>query len=121
MKITLKGTPPSLNRFMGRENPWEYRKEKTNWTRAVLYMSKTARERPEVPMEKALVRIDYYFANAIRHDADNYCGKFLLDGLTKAKVIEDDDFSHISLSVHGHVDHKNPRTEITVTRMWDDG
>lgn len=120
MKIILKGTPPSLNRFMGRENVWEYRKEKTNWTRAVIYSARANKNRPAQPYVKAMVRIDYYFSRNIRHDADNYCGKFLLDGLTKSKVIIDDDFDHISLAVHGHVDKNNPRTEITVARMWDE-
>ena len=119
MKIFLRGTPPSLNKYMGRKNEWDYRAEKTRWTRAVLYAAKASKDRPERPFENALVRIDYFFRTAVRHDADNYCGKFLLDGLTKAKVIVDDDFAHISLTVHGHVDQKNPRTEITVTRMWE--
>ena len=66
------------------------------------------------PPDKAMVRIDYYFPDRRRHDADNYCGKLLLDGLTKAGVIADDDFAHISLSVHGYVDRTNPRTEINV-------
>lgn len=117
MKITLKGTPHSLNKYMGRKNEWEYRNEKTIWTRAVLYAAKAAKDRPAQPLEKAEVRIDYFFRTTVRHDADNYCGKFLLDGLTKARVIADDDFSHISLTVQGHVDSKNPRTEITVTKM----
>ena len=95
MRIILRGVPPSLNAFAGRENTWEYRKAKKEWT-------------------KAMVRIDYYFPDRRRHDADNYCGKLLLDGLTKADVIADDDFAHISLSVHGYVDRTNPRTEITV-------
>lgn len=119
MKITVKNTPPSLNKFMGRKNEWDYRAAKTNWTRAVLYAARAAKDRPEQPLEKAFVRIDYFFKTAVRHDADNYCGKFLLDGLTKAKVIADDDFGHISLTVHGHIDRENPRTEITVTRMWE--
>lgn len=116
MKIVLKGTPPSLNKYMGRKNEWDYRAEKTRWTRAVLYAARAAKDRPEQPLEKAEVVIDYFFRTAVRHDADNYCGKFLLDGLTKAKVIVDDDFAHISLTVHGHVDSQKPRTEITVTK-----
>lgn len=117
MKIVLKGTPPSLNKFMGRENEWEYRREKTTWTLAVLCAAKGARGRPKEPFEKAEVRIDYFFKTQNRRDADNYCGKFLLDGLTKARIIVDDDFEHISLEVRGHVDKKNPRTEITVKEV----
>ena len=112
MRIILRGVPPSLNAFAGRENTWEYRKAKKEWTEAVQWMCKKIPHGP--PPDKAMVRIDYYFPDRRRHDADNYCGKLLLDGLTKADVIADDDFAHISLSVHGYVDRTNPRTEITV-------
>lgn len=118
MKIVLKGIPPSLNRFAGRLNSWEYRNAKKLWTDAVQWACK-AEKAQETP-GKALVRIDYFFPDKRRHDADNYCGKLLLDGLTKAGAIEDDDFSHIALAVHGHVDKAQPRTEITITRMWDE-
>ena len=95
MRIILRGVPPSLNAFAGRENTWEYRKAKKEWTEAVQWMCKTIPHGP--PPDKAMVRIDYYFPDRRRHDADNYCGKLLLDGLTKADVIADDDFAHISL------------------------
>ncbi len=137
MKIILKGTPPSLNRFAGRANSWEYRAEKERWTRSVRAACLSKREKspgrekiylarenaPEAAsgprdamraQKLAHVRIDYFFPDARRRDPDNYCGKFLLDGLTKAGEIADDDFAHIALEVHGHVDRKNPRTEITV-------
>ena len=116
MKIVLKGVPPSLNRFAGRLNNWEYRNAKKHWTDAVQWACRVEKVR-ETP-EKALVRIDYFFPDNRRHDADNYCGKLLLDGLTKAGAIKDDDFSHIALVVYGHVDKVDPRTEITVTRRW---
>lgn len=119
MKIVLRGVPPSLNQFAGRQNAWKYREEKQNWTQAVQWMCKATPHGP--PPAKALVRIDYYFVDGRRHDADNYCGKLLLDGLTKAGVIADDDFAHISLSVHGHVDRKDPRTEISVEEMKNAG
>ena len=63
------------------------------------------------------MKIAYFFPDKRRHDADNYCGQLLLDALTKAGAIKDDDFSHIALVVYGHVDKVDPRTEITVTRM----
>lgn len=112
MRIVLRSVPPSLNEFAGKENAWAYREAKKTWTQAVEWMCKAQPHRP--PPAKAVVRIDYYFPDKRRHDADNYCGKLLLDGLTKAGVIVDDDFAHISLSVHGYVDRANPRTEITV-------
>lgn len=62
----------------------------------------------------AQVHIRYFFPTAARHDADNYAGKFLLDGLTKAGIIIDDDLKHITTTISGDVDRKNPRTEITI-------
>ena len=112
MKIVLKGCPPSLNRFAGRENSWEYRKEKARWTQAVRIMC--LQDRPREPFPFAEVEIMYYFPTRARHDADNYSGKFLLDGLTKAGVIIDDDMRHIRLTVAGGYDRENPRTEITI-------
>lgn len=116
MKIILKNTPPSLNRFAGRENVWEYREQKRYWSTMVLVAALSCDDRPKSPYAKARVEIRYFFQRAGRHDADNYCGKLLLDGLTRAGVIADDDFAHISLSVSGQVDRKNPRTEITITQ-----
>ena len=80
MKITLRDTPSSLNKYMGRKNEWDYRAEKTRWTRAVLYAAKAAKDRPAQPLEKAEVRIDYFFRTAVRHDADNYCGSSFWTG-----------------------------------------
>ncbi|MEF9865501.1 MAG: hypothetical protein RR754_02010 [Oscillospiraceae bacterium] len=112
MKITIKAVPPSLNKFSGRKNVWEYRKMKKEWT---MLVKATAMSKVKSPAEFALVRIDYFFKTRVRHDSDNYCGKFILDGLTAAGVIIDDDFEHIALLLHGRYDKENPRTEITVT------
>ncbi len=121
MKIVLKGIPPSLNVFAGRGNTWEYREQKKRWTQATWATCRASKDRPGKPSEKAVVTISYYFPTKARHDADNYCGKFLLDGLTKAGVIVDDDLKHISVVVQGFYDKDNPRTEITVEEEnWDD-
>ncbi len=115
MTITLKGVPPSLNVFAGRANSWDYRNAKKTWTETVTWMGKLIA--PPKPLERAKVTITYYFPTRTRHDADNYCGKFLLDGLTKAGVIADDDFNHITLTVKGGYDKNDPRTEIEVEEM----
>lgn len=114
MTITLKGVPPSLNKTAGRKNVWEYRKAKEEWTSAVQWACKASKERPKTPYEKAVVEITYYFPTHARHDADNYAGKFLMDGLTKAGVIIDDDLKHITTIIRGAHDKNDPRTEITV-------
>ena len=114
IRIVLKGVPPSLNQFAGRENTWEYRKAKAYWTQLVWVTCRASKERPAEPPKMADVEIMYYFPTRTRHDADNYCGKFLLDGLTKAKVIVDDSMDHIRLHIGGDVDRKAPRTVITI-------
>jgi len=121
VRIVLKGVPPSLNKFAGRENSREYRAEKKQWTDAVQWYVKKVKDRPAAPFQKAKVFILYYFPTAARHDPDNYSGKFLLDGLTQAKVIRDDSFGCITLHLDGAVDRKNPRTVITVVEDTSDG
>lgn len=115
--ISLPGIPPSLNTVAGRQNVWEYRQLKQLWTEAVYACC--LGKRPGKPWDKAAVEIVYYFPDKRRRDPDNYCGKFLLDGLTEAGVIKDDNMFCITLTVRGEVDKKNPRTEIIITNMED--
>jgi len=116
IRIVLNGVPPSLNRFAGRLNSHEYRAEKKLWDDAVCWQCKSIRDRPQ-KLAKARVEILYYFPTANRHDPDNYAGKFILDGLTKAGIIADDDFRHITLHLAGAVDRQSPRTVVTVTEV----
>lgn len=117
MRIKLEGVPPSLNRFAGRSNTWEYRAAKKQWTDAVQLACRLAGTKPTKPLDRARVEIVYYFPTRSRHDADNYAGKFLLDGLTKAGVIVDDDLKHITTTVRGEYDKDFPRTEIEILEV----
>ena len=113
IRIEMPGIPPSLNRFAGRENSREYRDEKARWTADVAIMARQC-HLPR-PFEKADVTLEYFFGDNRRRDPDNYAGKMLLDGLTRGGVIVDDSFDHITLHLgKGGVDHKRPRTIITV-------
>ena len=102
-----------MNQIAGKSDPWTYRKAKQEWTEKVFFIARTAKDRPKEPYDKADVYILYHFPDKRRRDADNYCGKFLLDGLTKAGVIVDDSFNHISLHIDGTTG-KPSRTEITI-------
>ena len=104
MKYIIPDIPPSINKFIGRTNIWEYQKAKKEWIALCTYLRK-----PPKPIEKASVTITFYFKDKRRHDADNY-QKFLLDGLVKAGIIVDDDFEHI-------YDRQEPRTEIEVVAI----
>ena len=70
--------------------------------------------RPREPLKKSRVTIIYYFKDRRRRDPDNYSGKFILDGLVRSRIIEDDCFSCIDLYLRGNVDKENPRTEILI-------
>ena len=117
IRITLKGVPPSLNRFAGRENTNEYRSAKKQWTDAVIWMVKASKDKPEHPYRQAHVELMYYFPDNRRRDPDNYSGKLIMDGLTRAGVIADDSFQCIALSIGGDYDKQNPRTVITVREV----
>lgn len=109
--IRLPVIPPSFNRVAGR-NEWEYREQKKRITEHVRLLA--LQYRPKSPFDKAKVTIRYYFPDARRRDPDNYSGKFLLDGLTKAGIIVDDSFQHITLKLEAEIDKKNPRTELWI-------
>lgn len=111
MKYTIPQIPPSNNRYIGRTNFREYQRAKREWAEMIAIF---CRPRPQKPIEKAVVRLTYYFPTRGRRDPDNYSGKMILDGLTAAGIIVDDNFGHITLELRGEYDRENPRTEIEI-------
>ena len=111
MKYIIPMIPPSINKFIGRTNIWEYQKAKKEWKNLCSYLRKPAK-----PIEKSEIIITFFFKDKRRHDADNY-QKFLLDGLVAAGIIVDDDFEHISVTCKGKYDKNEPRTEIEVIEI----
>jgi Holliday junction resolvase RusA-like endonuclease len=113
LKYTIPLVPPSDNTYKGRKNEWQYRKDKAEWLEIVAAYCRPA---PSTPFEKSVVTLTYFFKTDVRHDPDNYSGKFINDGLVIAGIIVDDDFKHIKLRPEfGGIDKNNPRTEITIT------
>ncbi|SJZ38229.1 RusA family crossover junction endodeoxyribonuclease [Garciella nitratireducens] len=115
MKLIIQDIPPSNNKFMGRGTRYiqsiQYQEEKTKWE----WLVKSALGRRSVNhIEKATVKITYYFKDRRRRDPDNYSGKFILDGLVRANILKDDSFSNIDLVLIGEYDKENPRTEIEI-------
>lgn len=118
MKFVIYDVPPSNNKYMGsggRGKNFQYQKEKKQWARMIA--SAVGDNKPKVPVEKSIVTLKYYFRTRHRRDPDNYSGKFLLDGLIEAGVIEDDSFNHIDLRIAGGYDKENPRTVITIEEL----
>ena len=101
MKYIIDEIPPSNNKFIGRTNKWEYQEKKKHWAQLI---NLKCRPKPEKTFDKTTVKITYYFRTKIRHDPDNYSGKFILDGLVKAGIIADDSFNNINLILSGKYD-----------------
>lgn len=115
MKIVIHKIPPSNNKYMGNSHNFNiYRQEKVFFQ----WLIKAAiRERPKMPLKKAIVHIKYYFPDKRRRDPDNYSGKMLLDPLVSEKILQDDSFNNIELRLSADVDKQNPRTEIEVLEV----
>lgn len=110
-KYSIKAIPPSNNKFIGKNQRWQYQDEKKKWARIIQLFCVP---RPREPLEKSKVTIIYYFKDRRRRDPDNYSGKFILDGLVRSSIIVDDSFNCIDLRLIGKVDKDNPRTEIVI-------
>lgn len=66
-------------------------------------------------IERCEMKFTTYYKTNRRHDIDNSCPKFILDGLSESGFIVDDDSKHItSLTMECYVDKENPRTEIYI-------
>ncbi len=111
LKFSIPFIPPSMNKYKGRSNVWEWRADKTEWE---CLINLFCRPRPAAPIDKCVLTITYYFDSRRRHDPNNYDGQFLTDGLVKAGIIADDSFDHIELVLRGEYDKKRPRTEIVI-------
>lgn len=92
----IPAIPPSNNRFIGRENRWEYQKIKKQWAQLIAL---TCRPRPPAPLKRAAVTLIYHFPDKRRRDPDNYSGKMILDGLVRAGILADDSFDCIELKL----------------------
>lgn len=66
-------------------------------------------------IECCSIEVTTYYSRRIRHDADNYVPKFILDGFVEAGFLVDDDDQHIkALTLKCRYDKEWPRTEIKI-------
>lgn len=111
IEIVIPGKQhPSLNTW----TKWHWGKVdsvKKEWKEEIGWKAKKYNE-PQ--LVNALVEIEYYFDNKHRRDKDNYTPKFILDGLTKAGIIADDNTDNIFLNWKILYDKENPRTVIKI-------
>lgn len=115
MKLIINEIPPSNNKFMGNSRNFnEYRHEKERWH----WLIKAAiTGKPPDAIQKAVVKIKYFFPDKRRRDPDNYSGKMILDPLVREGIIADDSFNNIRLVLSAEVDRDNPRTEIEIEKV----
>lgn len=113
-QYTIPAIPPSNNRYIGRNNRFDYKDVKGQWE---LLIRGVCKPLPPVPINRSILTLVYYFPNHIRRDPDNFSGKMILDGFVKAGVIVDDSFSHIELRLKAAYSKNNPHTEIYVKEI----
>ena len=113
MRLVLKFIPPTINKYIGRTNIWEYQKDKKAIHNAIKMSTIGINPR----YKRCKITIIYYFKDKRRHDPSNY-DKMLLDGLIEANIIEDDSYDVImQFTTIGRYDKANPRTEIYIEEV----
>ena len=113
MKITINTIPPTINKYIGRTNIWEYQSDKKKIHNLIRLSTIGLNPR----YEKCKMKITYYFKDKRRHDPSNY-DKMLLDGLVEANIIKDDNYDVIQeFTTIGRYDKDNPRVEIELEEI----
>lgn len=113
MKILINCIPPTINKYIGRTNIWQYQADKKK-IHELIRLS-TIKYNPKI--KKCKMKVTYYFGDKRRHDPSNY-DKMLLDGLVEANIIEDDNYSVIQeFTTIGKYDKIKPRTEIEIKEL----
>ena len=111
--IIVDDIPPSNNKFIGRENRWNYQKYKKEWAALVNFCVCSI---PNEPIEKAKIHIHYTFPTRTRRDPDNYSGKMILDPLVSMGIIKDDSFNNIELILSAEYEKGIKKTTITIIK-----
>jgi len=113
MKIVINTIPPTINKYIGRTNIWEYQADKKKIHNLIRLSTIGLNPR----YEKVKMKVTYYFKDKRRHDPSNY-DKMLLDGLVEANIIKDDNYDVIQeFTTIGRYDKNNPRTEIELEEI----
>ena len=116
MKLTIPLDPTglSLNRWHGYH--WSKKAQiKLEWTEAVQWIAQSKHNR--LPLKYPSITFTCYFRTRHARDKDNFSivAKVILDGLTNAGVIEDDNSTAIDLRpLVFDYSKKKPRVEIEI-------
>lgn len=111
--LVLPFVPPTINKYIGRSNIWEYQADKKKIHKAI----RLATIGKNYNINKCKMTITYYFKDRRRHDPANY-DKQILDGLVEANIITDDNYNVITeFTTKGGYDKENPRTEVIIEKI----
>lgn len=119
MKFTIKGELTDLNTYikMLNSNRWKGNKAKQDETERVAMEARIARLGP-IPSDMYPVKIlCKWYSKDRRKDVDNcaFSKKFILDGLVKANILENDSRRYVTeLGDEFFVDSKDPRVEVEI-------
>lgn len=103
----------SINKWMIMKRP-QMNALKQKWKEFIAWLVANSEYR-DVHIEQCELKFITYYGTPRRHDIDNGCPKFIIDGFCENGFIIDDDSKHItSLTMQCFVDTENPRTEIEV-------
>jgi len=105
---------PSLNVW----TKWHWArisKKKKEFEETIYWLAKQQKI-DNLKLKKAKIKIIYYFSNKQRKDKDNFAPKFIMDGLTKAGIITDDNDDEVTVTIKFDYDKKNKRTEILISK-----
>jgi len=117
IRITVPGVPPSWNQIMRWPNVRQH-SEAERWHQIVAVAARAAGIR-QPRVGRARVTLRYRFPDRRRRDPDNYAGKFLLDGLQRAGIIEDDSFDHVQLVIERGEPVEGGAVEIEIEELGE--
>jgi len=125
MRFTIPGELPDLNTIIAESKAhWgSYSSLKRAETERVAWLAKELRRLRSKPVQRALLRITWYCPNR-RKDPDNIeaGAKFVLDGLVKAGILQNDGWKQIAGIEHEfRVDPDNPRVEVEIIPLEEVG
>jgi len=109
--FTIDDVHPTINRWAITWHHYKRAKVKKEWEEKIMIACANC-----TPIKGPVsVLVEYYFPTKRLRDIDNYTPKFILDGMVKAGLIEEDNNSIIKqLSVSILYDKNNPHTVVTV-------
>jgi len=116
LSFVIKGELPTMNEIVAasKKHPMVYANMKKDYTALVMIH---ARNLPKVGKSDFVIT---WYCKDKRKDPDNIAGgiKCLMDGLVKAKVLDNDGWKQVNSITHDfEVDKDNPRIEVKIYEL----